>query len=108
MREGKGLMKTHPVRHFLSVIRPLGLGVVLSGVVALMSVLIEQFLWSAWGKLVPAAVLALVMGIFLNGVASRPVFTKGLDFSAKKILRFRLSQPQKPLQRKMVRREFLC
>ncbi len=91
MREGKGLMKTHPVRHFLSVISPLAAGVVLSGVVALMSLLIEQFLWSAWGKLVPAAVLALVMGIFLNGVASRPVFTKGLDFSAKKILQLAIA-----------------
>ena len=91
MREGNERMKANPVRQLFSDIPLLGAGVALSGAVALLSLLVEQYLWTAWGRLIPAAVLALVMGIFLHGVASRPVFTKGLDFAAKKILQLAIA-----------------
>lgn len=84
-------MKANPVQHIYSLIIPFGAGVVLSAVVAFLSVLVEQFLWVTWERLVPAAVLALVMGIFLHGLANRPVFTQGLDFAAKKILQWAIA-----------------
>lgn len=91
MHEGKMQMKVNPVHYLVSTIIPFRAGLMLSGAVAIVSLLVEQFLMSIWGKLVPAAVLALVMGIFLNNVAMRPRFTQGLDFAAKKILQFAIA-----------------
>ena len=63
-----------------------GAGVVLAGLVAVLSVFGEYIIANFGGHLVPAAVLALVLGIFLHPLALRPAARAGLDFCAKKLL----------------------
>ena len=74
------------IRHFFSSMPQYGAGLLLSAVVAVLSVFGEQAVLGALGRPVPAAVLALVIGIFLHGIARRPVYAMGLNFCAKKVL----------------------
>jgi uncharacterized integral membrane protein (TIGR00698 family) len=67
-------------------VRSVGPGFALSVVVALASHLSERLLVGLWGKPVPAAVLALVIGMAAHGISQHPVFTAGLTFSSKKLL----------------------
>ena len=69
-----------------SLVSRYGAGIGLSACVALLSVYGEQLIARLGGPLVPAAVLALVFGIFLHGLARRPAMQSGLDFCAKKLL----------------------
>jgi uncharacterized integral membrane protein (TIGR00698 family) len=66
-------------------------GVFFSAVVAGASVLCEVSVRSLFGRFVPAAVLALVIGVFLHSVARKPLFQSGLNFSAKKILQIAIA-----------------
>ena len=67
-------------------VRSVGPGVGLSIVVALASHLSERLLGGLWGKPVPAAVLALVIGMAAHGISRHAVITPGLTFSSKKLL----------------------
>jgi len=67
-------------------VRLCGPGIVLSAVVALASDLGERLLGGLWGKPVPAAVLALVIGMAAHGISRNPIFADGLTFSSKKLL----------------------
>ena len=67
-------------------VRSVGPGFALSVVVALASHLSERLLGGLWGKPVPAAVLALVIGMAAHGISRNPVFAAGLTFSSKKLL----------------------
>ncbi len=63
-----------------------GPGIGLSVVVALASDQGERLLGGLWGKPVPAAVLALVIGMAAHGISRNPIFASGLTFSSKKLL----------------------
>jgi uncharacterized integral membrane protein (TIGR00698 family) len=63
-----------------------GPGLVLSVLVALVSFGAEQGLLGLWNKPVPAAVLALVIGMMVHGPATQPRFADGLAFASKKLL----------------------
>ena len=67
-------------------VRSVGPGFALSVVVALASHLSERLLGGLWGKPVPAAVLALVIGMAAHGISRNPVCAAGLTFSSKKLL----------------------
>ena len=67
-------------------VRSVGPGFALSVVVALASHLCERLLGGLWGKPVPAAVLALVIGMAAHGISRNPVCAAGLTFSSKKLL----------------------
>ncbi len=73
--------------------RRLGPGLVLSVGVAVLSYVAEPLIGAAirsglgWSYKVPAIVIALIVGIALNGPASRPVFAPGLTWCVKKLLR---------------------
>lgn len=69
----------------------LAAGIAVSVLVALASVSGETLITTLYAQTVPAAVLALVIGIFLHGVARRPVFQAGLDFCAKKLLQLAIA-----------------
>jgi uncharacterized integral membrane protein (TIGR00698 family) len=66
-------------------------GIAASACVALASVLGEQVIAKFYAQTLPAAVLALVMGIFLHALTHRPVFQAGLDFCAKKLLQLAIA-----------------
>jgi uncharacterized integral membrane protein (TIGR00698 family) len=74
-------------------IRRLGPGVALSVAVAVVAYLAEPVIASAlrlafgWSYKLPAIVIALLIGITLNGVASRPAFEPGMTWCVKKLLR---------------------
>lgn len=74
-------------------LRRLGPGIALSVAVALAATLAEPLIAGAlgaafgWSYKLPAIVIALIIGIALNGVASRPVFEPGLTWCVKKLLR---------------------
>jgi len=73
--------------------RRLGPGLALSVAVAVLSYLAEPLIAGAirsglgWSYKVPAIVIALIVGIALNGPASKPVFAPGLTWCVKKLLR---------------------
>lgn len=67
-------------------VRLVGPGIGLSILVALASHVAERVLAGSLGKPVPAAVLALVIGMAAHGISRHPVFTAGLTFSSKKLL----------------------
>jgi uncharacterized integral membrane protein (TIGR00698 family) len=75
------------------VTRRLGPGMALAAVVALVSYAAEPVVAnvvtsaSGYSYRVPAIVIALVIGIALNGVASRHAFEPGLTWCVKKLLR---------------------
>ena len=71
-------------------VRSVGPGLALSVVVAVASHLSERLLGGLWGKPVPAAVLALVIGMAAHGI-SNPVFAAGLTFSSKKLLQLAIA-----------------
>lgn len=66
-----------------------GLG--LSVGVALLSSLSEQVLAGSWGKPVPSAVLALLIGMAGHGISRKPAFAVGLLFSSKKLLQLAIA-----------------
>src|SRR5688500_8423304 len=73
--------------------RRLGPGIALSVAVALVSWLAEPLFAEGiraafgWSYKLPAIVIALIIGIALNGVACRPVFEPGLTWCVKRLLR---------------------
>lgn len=74
-------------------LRRLGPGIALSVAVALAATLAEPLIAGAfagafgWSYKLPAIVIALILGIALNGVATRPAFEPGLTWCVKKLLR---------------------
>jgi uncharacterized integral membrane protein (TIGR00698 family) len=74
-------------------VRRLGPGVALSVAVALVAYLAEPLFASAlkavtgWSYKLPAIVIALIIGIALNGIAARPAFEPGMTWCVKKLLR---------------------
>ena len=80
------MIRSNAARHFFSAIPYYSAGVALSAVVAVVSGVGERLVLDGVGRPVPAAVLALVIGIFLHGIARRAVYAAGLDFCAKKVL----------------------
>jgi uncharacterized integral membrane protein (TIGR00698 family) len=76
-----------------AMLRQLAPGILLSGLVAGLAVACEAPLRALLSALfsrplaLPAMVIALLMGIALNRVAARPVFTAGMAFSVRKVLR---------------------
>jgi uncharacterized integral membrane protein (TIGR00698 family) len=74
-------------------VRRLGPGVALSVAVAVAAYVAEPLFAGAlnavtgWTYKLPAIVIALLIGIALNGVASRPAFEPGLTWCVKKLLR---------------------
>ena len=72
-------------------VRSVGPGLALSVVVAVASHLSERLLGGLWGKPVPAAVLALVIGMAAHGISRNPVFAAGLTFSSKKLLQLAIA-----------------
>jgi uncharacterized integral membrane protein (TIGR00698 family) len=69
----------------LSAARRLAPGVALAVLVAVTAVLSEPLVRRAVP--IPAMVIALLIGIALNGIASRPTFEPGLTWCVKKLLR---------------------
>ena len=76
---------------FFSFVPRYGAGILLSSAVALLSVFAEHSILQGVGRLVPAAVLALAIGVFLHGIARRPLYVAGLDFCSKKILQIAIA-----------------
>jgi uncharacterized integral membrane protein (TIGR00698 family) len=76
-----------------AMLRQLAPGILLSALVAGVAVACEAPLRSLLGALfsrplaLPAMVIALLIGIALNRVAAHPVFTAGMAFSVRKVLR---------------------
>lgn len=76
-----------------AVLRQLAPGILLSALVAGLAVACEAPLRSLLSALfsrplaLPAMVIALLMGIALNRAAAHPVFTAGMAFSVRKVLR---------------------
>jgi uncharacterized integral membrane protein (TIGR00698 family) len=74
-------------------LRRLGPGIALSVAVALVSYLAEPFVAQAirtatgFSYKLPAIVIALIIGIALNGFAQRPAFEPGMTWCVKKLLR---------------------
>jgi uncharacterized integral membrane protein (TIGR00698 family) len=74
--------------------RSLAPGIAIAASVALAAVLLEGPLRSAATALtgrslgLPAMVIALIIGVALNRLAARPVFTAGMAFSVRTVLRF--------------------
>jgi uncharacterized integral membrane protein (TIGR00698 family) len=68
-------------------------GLLLASGVAIAAVLIEPLLKSASGGrlALPAMVIALVIGIMLNGVAQRPAFGEGITYAVKTLLRYAIA-----------------
>jgi uncharacterized integral membrane protein (TIGR00698 family) len=73
--------------------RQLAPGVALSAAVAIAAALLEPVVaWAfkaglGWSYTLPAIVIALVIGIALHGLASRPAFQPGITYCVKKLLR---------------------
>ncbi len=74
----------------MSILSPLVPGLALAGLVALAAALAEPALAAlSGGRLaLPALVIALIIGVALNGLASRASFQPGLTFCVKKLLRW--------------------
>lgn len=74
-------------------LRSLGPGLALSVAVAVVSYLSEPLFAKAlkgltgWTYTLPAIVIALIVGIALHGLASKPVFQPGITWCVKKLLR---------------------
>ncbi|MEA2933898.1 MAG: hypothetical protein QOD74_544, partial [Variibacter sp.] len=69
-----------------ALLRELAPGLLLSAAVAILATLAAPLIARALP--IPAMVIALVIGIALNGVAARPVFQPGIAFAVKKLLRW--------------------
>src|SRR5437762_2554649 len=82
-----------PVMAKVAVVRQLAPGILLSAAVAAVAVAGEAPLRSLLGMLfakplaLPAMVIALILGVLLNRLAMRPVFTAGLAFCVRTVLR---------------------
>jgi uncharacterized integral membrane protein (TIGR00698 family) len=80
-----------------TALRRLGPGIALSVAVAIASYLAEPVLAetirvvSGWSYKLPAIVIALIIGIALHGVASRPAFEPGMTWCVKKLLRIAIA-----------------
>ena len=75
-----------PVARFGAVARNLGPGIALSAAVAIAAVVSAPLV--ARVAPIPAMVIALLIGIALNPLASRPTFQPGMTFCVKKLLRW--------------------
>ena len=75
-----------PASRLFASLRELAPGLALSAAVAIAATLSTPLV----GRVVPipAMVMALIIGIALNGVASRPIFRPGITFAVKKLLRW--------------------
>lgn len=77
----------------MNTLRSLGPGIALSVAVAVISYLAEPVLAGAlkevtgWTYTLPAIVIALIIGIVLNGFAARPALQPGITWCVKKLLR---------------------
>ncbi|MBD0273368.1 MAG: putative sulfate exporter family transporter, partial [Acetobacteraceae bacterium] len=78
----------------LAAARRVAPGVLLAAAVAAASVAaapvlgaLPRAVWGSQAPVVPAMVLALVLGIALGRIAARPAFAEGLGFCAKRVLR---------------------
>lgn len=71
----------------------IGPGIALSGAVAIAALLCEPMVKAASGGalIIPPMVIALVIGIALNSLASRPAFDAGLTWCVKKLLRIAIA-----------------
>ncbi len=87
------LLNGSGLRRSAESVRVLGPGILISAVVAVISVWVEAPLARALTGLygqpltLPAMVIALLLGIALNRVAARPAFEAGMAFSVKRLLR---------------------
>src|SRR5829696_4973159 len=74
--------------------RRLGPGIALSVAIAVVSYFAEPLIAGVvssafgWSYKLPAIVIALILGIALHAVASKPAFEPGLTWCVKKLLRF--------------------
>ena len=75
-----------PVVRWSGIARNLAPGLALSAVVALAAVASAPLV--AYAAPIPAMVIALLIGIALNSIASRPAFQPGITFAVKKLLRW--------------------
>lgn len=77
----------------MRAMRSLGPGIALSAAVAVFSYLAEPLFAKAlkqmtgWSYTLPAIVIALIIGIALNSLASRPALQPGITWCVKKLLR---------------------
>ncbi|MCP8937704.1 putative sulfate exporter family transporter [Alsobacter sp. SYSU M60028] len=91
---GVAAMRAASARNLARVLAP---GVALSAAVAVASVLVEPLTGRAIGALtgravvVPAVVVALLIGMALHRFAARPLFEPGMAFSVKKLLRIAIA-----------------
>jgi uncharacterized integral membrane protein (TIGR00698 family) len=79
--------------HFEGVSRSLGPGLLLAGAVSVAALQVEPLVKAVTqGRFVlPTMVIALIIGIALNSLASRPLFEPGLTFAVKKLLRWAIA-----------------
>lgn len=81
------------IRRLNIALRRLWPGVGLSIAIALLSFATEPLLASAtratfgWSYTLPAIVIALIIGVFVSGVATQPIFQPGMGWCVKKLLR---------------------
>jgi uncharacterized integral membrane protein (TIGR00698 family) len=80
-------------RHFCRGAIPLLPGLGLALAVALAASACEPLLRQASGGTLalPAMVIALAIGILLNGVAARPIFAPGIGYAVKSLLRYAIA-----------------
>jgi len=82
-----------PAERTTLTMRRLGPGIALSVAVALAATLAEPVIAGAlrasfgWSYKLPAIVIALIIGVVLNGLASRPALEPGMTWCVKKLLR---------------------
>lgn len=82
----KRLFSSYLIRQWGEQTRTLAPGVALSLAVAIAAVAAER--WIAAIVSIPAMLIALIIGIALNGVAKRLIFQPGLMFCVKTLLRW--------------------
>ena len=89
MTETKTAATAGVLGEWTGTLQKLAPGIALSAAVAIAAVLAEPLVKRAIP--IPAMVIALIIGIALNSLASRPAFEPGITFCVKKLLRWAIA-----------------